>query len=582
MEVQLKRDSLLIDANEPTIGDLAIQIKNKHSNPVNCGLIKVEIPIGQSGDAKALTDTNNFSVNPDYWNVSAPPFPIVGQAVVINFINDFGSIAEEDDVLFHIYKIPILPNPEGQATRSVVINVKFFATTTTTEPFTTKSLSLELKSQVPTEPKPFVRYFAADRFFISEGETMNLYWSIANPKDMRLYPNFLSDQDERVMPRSRGMRSDQDRQPMVINSEEPILITRAVGSLQVQLVKSTQFTLVADNEGNQGISQLTAYLKSLTIIFFKGEGLQLKKPVNPGEAIVLKWLVTFSNPKALDNQLYLVSQEFDNNGKILPPEPGTAKLPIAGVEATTVRKFPNAREGQFIVYPTQPTNYVLYIYQSSNPFNKIYPIPVMINVPNSPIGSIVMYSGKTTDIPYGWALCNGATYSKQSYINQWRSVYQVQFGTVDPNYNNYLEQSFAELTKTLSAISPANQVKLPDLRNQFVAGAGSSYQPHQTGGSDMVTLKLDHIPSHNHGGKTGGGGSHRHDILRGNGKLGYVWGKQGGTKSVSAGGDMPNPASFRTDLAPNHTHGIPAQGGGKAHENRPPFYALSFIIKVLK
>jgi microcystin-dependent protein len=29
----------------------------------------------------------------------------------------------------------------------------------------------------------------------------------------------------------------------------------------------------------------------------------------------------------------------------------------------------------------------------------------------------------------------------------------------------------------------------------------------------------------------------------------------------------------------NHAHGITAQGGGAAHENMPPYYALTYIIK---
>jgi len=49
----------------------------------------------------------------------------------------------------------------------------------------------------------------------------------------------------------------------------------------------------------------------------------------------------------------------------------------------------------------------------------------------------------------------------------------------------------------------------------------------------------------------------------------------------------PTPNRFDTvdkhvmDFAGAHTHTLSAQGGGQAHENRPPYYALAFIMRTL-
>ena len=66
-----------------------------------------------------------------------------------------------------------------------------------------------------------------------------------------------------------------------------------------------------------------------------------------------------------------------------------------------------------------------------------------------PAGGIIMWSGTVANIPSGWYLCNGS------------------YGT-------------------------------PDLRDRFVVGAGSSYNPGNTGGSETVSISTSNMPSHNH------------------------------------------------------------------------------------
>lgn len=152
-------------------------------------------------------------------------------------------------------------------------------------------------------------------------------------------------------------------------------------------------------------------------------------------------------------------------------------------------------------------------------------------VPTFPVGGIIMWSGSITSIPSGWALCNGLN------------------GT-------------------------------PDLRNRFIVGAGSTYSVGATGGADSVTLTTAQIPSHTHefSGSTNTTGSHNHL---------YFWTSVSGSANVPDGdnntGNAPT-ASGPTSTAGAHSHTFSgttaATGGGGAHENRPPYFALAYIMKI--
>ena len=91
----------------------------------------------------------------------------------------------------------------------------------------------------------------------------------------------------------------------------------------------------------------------------------------------------------------------------------------------------------------------------------------------------------------------------------------------------------------------------PDLRNRFVVGAGDSYAVDATGGADSVTLTLDQIPAHTH-----------------------TWDRQDAQNDV---GYRPWPAS--NNDCKRTTANTGSAGGGQSHENRPPYYALAYIMK---
>lgn len=93
----------------------------------------------------------------------------------------------------------------------------------------------------------------------------------------------------------------------------------------------------------------------------------------------------------------------------------------------------------------------------------------------------------------------------------------------------------------------------PDLQGLFVMGASSTYGQGTTGGLERVTLTLDQIPSHSHT---------------------YVYPNGKGEGSILARND--NGHIWRYDTTKTTT----SAGGGQAHENRPPYYALYYIMRI--
>ena len=149
-----------------------------------------------------------------------------------------------------------------------------------------------------------------------------------------------------------------------------------------------------------------------------------------------------------------------------------------------------------------------------------------------------MWSGQSSNIPSGWALCNG------------------QNGT-------------------------------PNLQDRFIVGAGNQYTVGATGGVNEVTLTTAQMPSHNHGAShtlsTSQTGSHNHSITSGTDRLGVEYDVSPNYYAVEydryGGGST-------TGNAGSHTHSITGSitigtaGSNASHENRPPYYALCFIMKL--
>lgn len=142
-----------------------------------------------------------------------------------------------------------------------------------------------------------------------------------------------------------------------------------------------------------------------------------------------------------------------------------------------------------------------------------------------PSGMVTMWAGLVANIPVGWALCNGTN------------------GT-------------------------------PNLTDRFVMGAVTDATINKTGGQNEVTLTEAQMPAHNHTGSAVAAGLHSHRMSGGTSSSTYPFARAGGSN-----GDILGP---NTDTAGSHTHTLTINdnGSGQAHENRPAYYTLAFIMKV--
>jgi microcystin-dependent protein len=198
-----------------------------------------------------------------------------------------------------------------------------------------------------------------------------------------------------------------------------------------------------------------------------------------------------------------------------------------------------------------------------------------------PSGVITLWSGSIAAIPSGWVLCNGTN-------------------------------------------------STPDLRDRFVVGAGSTYAVNATGGANTVTLDATMIPSHTHtvsatgttsgqsaghthtfsGTTSGQSATHSHAVSDpghahsydrpGPSNAANPPGSSGSTANAATTGaattgisignanaDHSHTYSGTTSaVSGDHTHTVTVSGttgngtgGGLAHENRPPYFALAYIMK---
>jgi microcystin-dependent protein len=145
-------------------------------------------------------------------------------------------------------------------------------------------------------------------------------------------------------------------------------------------------------------------------------------------------------------------------------------------------------------------------------------------------GMILMWFGSVYDIPTGWALCNGDD------------------GT-------------------------------PDLKDKFIVATGEKYSVGNTGGADSVTLSVDQMPKHNHANSSISiAGIHAHeywfdDENAGDGPSGIYPQGDGGIRTDKT-------QSTLVAGAHSHSLSISENGNNEPHENRPPYYALYFIMKI--
>ena len=141
----------------------------------------------------------------------------------------------------------------------------------------------------------------------------------------------------------------------------------------------------------------------------------------------------------------------------------------------------------------------------------------------APVGAIVIWNGNSGQIPDGWALCDGST---------------------------------------------VNDHKTPDLRDCFIVGAGKSYDVGNTGGNATYTLSESQLPAHSH-------------LWAGDDQLIYV---QSGSTGYSANANIQDTTGGYDAVSDPSGNGriyrTSAVGSGDSIDNRPPYYALCYIMRV--
>ena len=240
-------------------------------------------------------------------------------------------------------------------------------------------------------------------------------------------------------------------------------------------------------------------------------------------------------------------------------------------------------------------------------------------VDGAPAGTVIMWSGAANSIPTGYLLCDGSAINRLTYTDLFNAI-----GTVHGSGDG------------------STTFNIPNLRNKFVVGEGTSYALAATGGSADATL-VSHshtvdshthsdgslqADNHSHGSGNLTADNHRHahgdlrigdhshnysatlnthtplyvpsgDTDRGGGSsvfsvdnavLPNISGTTNGAGQINVAGDtsftQPGVSGSTSDATANisgntggTSPGTDSQGSSATNANLPPYYSLCYIIK---
>jgi microcystin-dependent protein len=166
-----------------------------------------------------------------------------------------------------------------------------------------------------------------------------------------------------------------------------------------------------------------------------------------------------------------------------------------------------------------------------------------------PVGGIIMWSGNPAALPAGWALCDG-----NNGTPNLSGRFIVGYDAMDTDYNN------------TGLTGPPN----PTMPTDYVL----------VGGGKKVQLTVASMPTHTHTNAVSTDGSHTHPFLGDD----VTGGSVDTQVNLDTSADLSDAFASTTPVRPagDHTHTVTinSTGGGVAHENRPPYYVLAFIMKL--
>lgn len=155
-----------------------------------------------------------------------------------------------------------------------------------------------------------------------------------------------------------------------------------------------------------------------------------------------------------------------------------------------------------------------------------------------PVGAIFPFVGG--QVPTGFALCNGQALDRAQYAELFR------------------------LIGTKYGFTSTSNFKVPDLSGRFLVGVGTGYSLGDTGGSQTVALTASQMPVHSH------------DVT---GKAGQAQQSGVGLYTSNVGGGSGWQVLSTTEQGSVSGLTTTSAGSGQAHENRPPYFALGYIIR---
>jgi len=154
-------------------------------------------------------------------------------------------------------------------------------------------------------------------------------------------------------------------------------------------------------------------------------------------------------------------------------------------------------------------------------------------------GFIQMYGAASA--PTGWLLCDGSAVSRSTYATL-----------------------FALIGTTFGAGDGSSTFNVPDMRDKFPVGSGSTYALNATGGSANSTL-----PSHTHTATVTDSG-HNHTYLEPQFEDGG-----GGGESEIQNRSTQNTSTATTGITVANS----TEGSSPTNTNLPPYRGINFIIK---
>lgn len=165
-----------------------------------------------------------------------------------------------------------------------------------------------------------------------------------------------------------------------------------------------------------------------------------------------------------------------------------------------------------------------------------------------PTGGMLMWG--TASAPTGYLLCNGATVS--------RSTYSALFAVIGTAYG---------------AGDGSTTFTLPDFRDRFPVGAGTTYSANSTGGSkDAIVVTHTHTATSTDSG-------HSHVIQVSNTSGASIDDRLGGSGADYGIENVNDSGTTTKSATANITTTIASTGSSGTNANLPPYLGVYFIIK---